>query len=506
MRWWRRLRVQLRRWWRGRWRRAEERRALRRISAPAVAQRLADGPPAERDALSSALLRLREAVAKEGVADLTLAWYAVDEAKAAAVRYSLAVPAAHPAVLDEELALAQRLWRKETESEPDLATLLAAAPTTLPQVRYRLLVALLPSALAAGGDLARTALEAAYEHLRAGTGVPSPYGRLLLAEAVCRAGRDAEELARQRERFRQVTTDQRAEDGSLLAFVAGGEFDLPQPVSLSLLLDLPGLPTRTQGLKRDAPREIAQLFLGLTPRSREQFMRAFRRREDAYRSGRPWTRPPHLPSEGTVFLCSRVTVASFFIDREPITVGQYARFVDSHELWRPSRASRWAVDRDTYLHGWRDDAPPPGTEQLPVTNISYQAARAYLAAAGRRLPSEAQWLLALVGPDLPETRQMPPGSRPSFDPAERAVYAARAGERGLGLHLPERLDDYDGCCASLPYDPDHVVHEPRGPDRGTAHIWRTPTARGPVPDRAGDANLTFRGVLSAASVWTERAS
>ncbi|MBI5834909.1 MAG: SUMF1/EgtB/PvdO family nonheme iron enzyme [Armatimonadetes bacterium] len=493
----RRWRARLRWWWRRR-----RRVSLAGRAGLAAAQRLAQPTAPTTDPLSEALLRLRRVIDEQRLSDLALAWYRVDEAKAAAVGYSLATAPAYPPMLPEEQALAERLWRQTTGRGADLAELSAPVDDPLPMVRYRLLVALLPSAVAAGGATARGAIGAAYPLLHQAPDMLSPYGRWLLAQAVCRAARDREESARQAERFRLVTTDQRAADGSIMVFVSGGEFRLPVPMPLTRLLDLPGMPTRRDSFKRDAPPEIARIFLGLTPRGRQIFLRAFARREEAYLNGRPWLKPPNLTSEGTVFCLARAVVPAFFIDREPISNERFAEFTRTHPLWRPSRVSRHAVDRDTYLPHWSADQPPRAMRQSPITGVSYQSARAYVAGCGKHLPTEAQWLLAMVGAEVPETRQLAADSRPTMTAEERTLYATRAAERGIELTLPERLYDFDGCCPLLPYDPERVLYDPRGPASGAGHLWRTPTARGRVPDPAGDANLTFRGVLAASTVWT----
>lgn len=493
----RRWRARLRWWWRRR-----RRIALASRAGVEAAQRLAQPAAPTTDPLPEALLRLRRVVDELRLSDLALAWYRVDEAKAAAAGYSLATAPVYPAVLPEEQALAERLYRQVTGRQADLAELSAPADDPLPMVRYRLLVAALPVAVAQGGTTARLAVGAAYPLLHQAPDLLSPYGCWLLAQSVCLAARDREEAARQAERFRLVTTDQRGADGSVMVFVSGGEFRLPVPMPLTRLLDLPGMPTRIEVFKRDAPPEVTRIFLGLTPRSRQLFLRAFARREEAYLNGRPWLKPPSLTSEGTVFCLARAVVPAFFVDREPISNERFAEFTRLRSMWLPSRVPRHAVDRDTYLPHWSQDQPPRAMRGAPVTGVSYQAARGYVAAYGKHLPSEAQWLLAMVGAEVPETRQLAADSRPTMTPEERGSYAKRAAERGIELTLPERVYDFDGCCPMLPYDPERVLYDPRGPLNGLGHLWRSPTARGRVPDPAGDANLTFRGVLPASAVWT----
>lgn len=471
-----------RRWWAA-WRApggAEE-------HAPRPVHRLPALGPAP-DPLGDALIRLRRTVDEGRWEDLPLAWFRVDEAKAAAAWYDVGHEPP-PAVLPEEQALAERLARG------------AGSDDGQAMVRYRLLVAQLPALVAAGGRRASEALRTGYELMARAPDVLSPYGRWLLAAAVCRAARDHEELARQTERFRMVTADHRATDGASMAFVPGGEFRLPLPLAVTDLLDLPGMPTRQEALKRDAPRHITRAFLGLTERSRRIFLRAFMRREAAYHNGYPWRKPPWLASEGIVFVRVPVILPAFFIDRRPVDQAMFAAFVAAQALWRPSQAPPYAVDRASYLRDWRDDRPPADALSEPVTSVSYQACRAYLAAAGKLLPTEAQWVWALLGPDVPETRQAGPETRPTMTSDDRGLPVRKAAERGLHLLLPERVYDFDGCCPLLPWDPDRVLSDPHGPATGAAHVWRSPSARGRVSDRAGEPALTFRGVVPASRLW-----
>ncbi len=453
------------------------------------------------DALEQALLELRQVVEQRRLEQLAFAWFKVDEAKAAAVWYDPNLEPAFPSVLPEEAALAAKLYGEASGRGVAPAALLRPVGEPLPMVRYRLLVERLPVLCAAGGRRAAEAVRVAYELMRTSSDVLSPYGRWLLARAVCQAARDREELERQTERFWVVTGDHRADDGASMMFVGGGEFDLPLPVSLTDVLDQPGMPTRLEALKRqDGPREIQGFFMRLTPRSQRQFMRAFDKRQEAYRHGYPWRKPPWLASEGHVFVRTRTHLPAFFIDRRPVTNEMFQEFAYQHRLWLPSRVSPYATYRDTYLPTWTGDAYARGTAAEPVTGVSYQACRAYVAACGKQLPTEAQWVYALIGPEVPETRQLGAESRPSMSDEERLVHGERAARLGLHLLLPERVYDFDGTC-TVRVCPDRIRWNPRGPGYGPAHVWRTPSARGRVPDLAGDANLTFRGVVSASRVW-----
>lgn len=476
------------------------RHAARRVGRVRIRRDERLGPRAG-DAMVDALLRLRETVDQERLGALPLAWFRVDEAKACAVWYEAGADPGIPAVLPEEQALAERLFEQTVGLPPTPANLLDPPRDPLPMVRYRLLVSRLPAWVARGGRRAHEAVRVGFELMARSPDVLSPYGRWLLAQAVCRAAHDEEELARQTERFRAVTADYRSADGTSMAFCSGGAFDLPLPISLSSVLDLPGIPTDLAALKRDAPPEIMRLIVNLTPRGEQVFKRAFRSRQEAYRHGYPWRKPLGSASEGFVLVRTRVHVQAFFIDRRPVTHACFQDFVHAHRMWLPSRANRHAVDRDTYLPTWHGDLAPLGSASEAITGVTYQACRAYVAACGKQLPTEAQWVFALVGPEVPETRYTGGEGRPTMSEEERANYGRRAAERGLHLLLPERLFDCDGPYRFVPHDGGRVLWDRRGPGLGGGHLWRTPTARGRLPDRAGDANLTFRGVIPASRIW-----
>jgi formylglycine-generating enzyme required for sulfatase activity len=88
----------------------------------------------------------------------------------------------------------------------------------------------------------------------------------------------------------------------------------------------------------------------------------------------------------------RVAVAAFAIDVHAVTNADYLAFVRLHPEWRRSRVKAIAADGG-YLRHWAgdlelgDDAPAGS----PVVNVSWFAARAYLHALGKELPTVDQW-------------------------------------------------------------------------------------------------------------------
>ena len=89
-----------------------------------------------------------------------------------------------------------------------------------------------------------------------------------------------------------------------------------------------------------------------------------------------------LPDEGPQH---RVYLPAYWIDKFEVTNLQYKAFND-------------ATHRRSPAH-WRNRTYPPGKADHPVTNVSWNDARAYCEWAGKRLPTEAEWEKAARGTD-----------------------------------------------------------------------------------------------------------
>lgn len=89
-----------------------------------------------------------------------------------------------------------------------------------------------------------------------------------------------------------------------------------------------------------------------------------------------------------------VPVPAFWMDRCPVTKGEFLEFVREKPEWRRSRVRRLFADPG-YLAGWRGDLEPgsgdPAELRHPVTQVSWFAARAYAGWKGLRLPTTAEW-------------------------------------------------------------------------------------------------------------------
>jgi len=133
-------------------------------------------------------------------------------------------------------------------------------------------------------------------------------------------------------------------------------------------------------------------------------------------------------------LQGKVAVETFWLDANEVSRRHYAEFLESTGYPQPRVDEEWAEDG----WNWEGGAPPAGTEDHPVVLVSWYDAGAYCAWAGKRLPSEAEWQLAALGPG--EGRAWPwgeayDGSRlnhgkmqePNFDPSDGYERTAPVG-------------------------------------------------------------------------------
>nr|WP_235355126.1 SUMF1/EgtB/PvdO family nonheme iron enzyme [Aliterella atlantica] len=88
-----------------------------------------------------------------------------------------------------------------------------------------------------------------------------------------------------------------------------------------------------------------------------------------------------------------VNLDTYFIDRYPVTCGQYRRFIEArgyeNSTWWSQAGWRWlqteGVTKPLY---WSDDTR---WDDRPVCGVSWYEAQAYARFVGKRLPTEAEW-------------------------------------------------------------------------------------------------------------------
>lgn len=89
-----------------------------------------------------------------------------------------------------------------------------------------------------------------------------------------------------------------------------------------------------------------------------------------------------------------VSVSSFWLDKRPVTNGEYQRFIAGNAKWQRDMAPQLFVEKN-YLSHWAASSSylkPRSTDlEKPVVFISWYAAQAYCQAQKKRLPTVAEW-------------------------------------------------------------------------------------------------------------------
>jgi iron(II)-dependent oxidoreductase len=103
------------------------------------------------------------------------------------------------------------------------------------------------------------------------------------------------------------------------------------------------------------------------------------------------------PAEGFAYDNERprhqVELASFWIDRTPVTNGAYIEFIEDTGAEPPMY---WERDGDAWTRtvmGRSEEVEP----RLPVIHVSWHEADAFARWAGKRLPTESEWEAAAAG-------------------------------------------------------------------------------------------------------------
>ena len=165
-----------------------------------------------------------------------------------------------------------------------------------------------------------------------------------------------------------------------------------------------------------------------------------------------------------------VRVRSFYMDRYEVTNERYCQFLND------GNAKHWKADQEIEKQDGKF-APRPGKEDWPVYAVSWHDADAYAHWAGKRLPTDAEWLWASAGKD---GRKYAWGNEPITP--ERANYGGNVGHpQPVGSYpqgrSPRGVDDLTGNVAEWCgdwFDAQYVptVDSPSGPGEGERKIRR----------------------------------
>ncbi|MGI9233165.1 MAG: formylglycine-generating enzyme family protein [Woeseiaceae bacterium] len=86
----------------------------------------------------------------------------------------------------------------------------------------------------------------------------------------------------------------------------------------------------------------------------------------------------------------RVNVPDFYMDTLDVTNQQFEKFVEAVPEWGKQRLDK-SLHNGRYLEHWSEKGPPKRQLDHPVTFVTWQAAVAYCAWRGKRLPTEIEY-------------------------------------------------------------------------------------------------------------------
>lgn len=124
-------------------------------------------------------------------------------------------------------------------------------------------------------------------------------------------------------------------------------------------------------------------------------------------------------------------VSSFWIDRTEVTNASFARFLEANADWTPEHIPR-SFHNGKYLATWHGGKFGEGTENHPVTHVSWYAAMAFCQWKKGRLPTEVEW----------EYAAKPDRIRGEFPWGDEAPDKSRANYGASGIGGPTVVASY----------------------------------------------------------------
>jgi len=125
-----------------------------------------------------------------------------------------------------------------------------------------------------------------------------------------------------------------------------------------------------------------------------------------------------------------VTIASFYLDKYPVTNAQFKKFIEANPEWRPDRIAA-NLHNGNYLKHWNEPDALARKSNHPVVNVSWYAAVAYCRWTGKRLPTEAEWERAARG-----------GLTALYPWGDQPVEKSRANYSGSGIGATTPVGTY----------------------------------------------------------------
>src|SRR5262245_7581146 len=133
-----------------------------------------------------------------------------------------------------------------------------------------------------------------------------------------------------------------------------------------------------------------------------------------------------------------VSLRPFLIDRTEVTNSAYKAFLEHHREWQKDRLAG-SRHNGSYLQNWAEGSYPNGEEKMPVIFVTWDAAAAFCRAAGKRLPTEAEWEFAASGGrplEFPWGDEMPDRTKANWSETglHRPAPVASFPPNGAGLY------------------------------------------------------------------------